>query len=53
MEDYRSDAWYWELVEMWRKLVVGGLLMFVRRGSLLQLLLAIALELCFLAAVAW
>ena len=53
VEDYRSDAWYWELVEMWRKLVVGGLLMFVRRGSLLQLLLAIVLELCFLAAVAW
>ena len=53
VEDYRSDAWYWELIEMWRKLVVGGLLMFVRRGSLLQLLLAIVLELCFLAAVAW
>ena len=36
IDDYNLDCYYWEIVELVRKLLLAGVLMFIGRGSPLQ-----------------
>lgn len=36
IDDYNRDCYYWEIVELVRKLLLAGVLMFIGRGSPLQ-----------------
>ncbi|KAK3265853.1 hypothetical protein CYMTET_25495 [Cymbomonas tetramitiformis] len=47
---YRADAWYFEVVELGRKLVYSGLLLFVEDGSLAQIVAAMLFALATLQA---
>lgn len=51
--DYKPQFYYWDCLEMLRKVTITGLLIFVSKGSLFQLVVAIILCLCFMAASAW
>ena len=51
--DYKEDFFYWGCLEMLRKVCITGLIIFVSRGSLLQLVVTLLLCICFLAASAW
>ena len=46
--DYRADCFFWELIEVLRKVTITGFLALVKPGSLLQLYLAVAFALCIL-----
>ena len=39
---YRDDSWYWELIEMFRKLVFTSLIMFLATGTSMQQAVAMA-----------
>ena len=45
---YQPRVFYWELVEVMRKIVITGFLALVRPGSLLQLYLGVTVALCIL-----
>ena len=47
-KDYRPDRFFWELVEVARKITITGFLALIDPGSLLQLYLAVGLALCIL-----
>lgn len=51
--DYKPDYYYWDALEMLRKVLVTGMLMFVSRGSMFQLLVGLVICLIFLFASAW
>jgi hypothetical protein len=38
--DYKGEYWYWELIELGRKLVLNGFLVLYNQGTILQLVVA-------------
>jgi hypothetical protein len=48
--DYRLGAWYWEALEMLRKIILTGLMIFWARGSIGQLAAGIVVSALFLVA---
>jgi hypothetical protein len=53
LADYKKRHYYWDVVEMLRKVCLTGIICVVQRGSLLQLVLGAVLSLISLAASAW
>jgi hypothetical protein len=51
--DYQPSFFYWDQLEMLRKAAITGLIMFVKKGSLVQLVLALLGSLVFGFASAW
>jgi hypothetical protein len=47
--DYKPTHWYWEVVELSRKLIMSGLLGLVGRGSIGQAVIAVVLAFSFFA----
>ena len=47
-KDYRHGAFFWELVEVTRKITITGFLALVEPGSLLQLYLGVVVAMCIL-----
>ena len=47
--DYDSAHWYWEIVELIRKLIMAGLIGLVGRGTVLQTVLATLISFLFFA----
>jgi hypothetical protein len=52
VSDFKPQYYYWETVEMVRKVILTGLLMFMARGSTFQIVTAVAVMLCFLIGTA-
>ena len=48
VEDYRNDCYYWEALEMFRKIMLTGLLIFFSPGSIFQLVLGLMVSAVFL-----
>ena len=48
VRDYKEECFYFEIVDWVRKMLLGGMLMFVERGSFAQILLGTALSIAFL-----
>lgn len=48
--DYKQECWYWEGVELGRKLLLTGLIGLVQRGSIAQTVLAALISFGFFAA---
>ena len=53
VNDYKPGFHFWDTLEMLRKAIITGLLMFFRKGSLLQLFVAITISIGFTSATAW
>ncbi len=51
--DYAPEYYYWDCLEMLRKAFITGILMFFKKGSLFQLVVAMVSCVGFLTAVAW
>eukprot|EP01043_Picozoa_sp_COSAG02_P004000 COSAG02_NODE_101_length_36804_cov_125.342951_13_plen_301_part_00 len=51
--DYKPEFYYWDCIEMLRKALLTGVLMFFNKGSLSQLVLAIIVCVGFLCAATW
>jgi hypothetical protein len=49
LADYRTDRWYWEVVELGRKLVLSGLIGLFGRGTIAQTFAATLLSFLFFA----
>jgi hypothetical protein len=49
LEDYKTEYWYWEVVELSRKLILSGLISLVNRGSIAQTVLATLISFFFFA----
>lgn len=49
IEDYKPEAYYWEIVELSRKVLLAGLIMFFYRGSQIQAAGAICVAFVFFA----
>ena len=47
---YRDDRWYWELLEMFRKLIFTSVIMFLSAGTSVQIVQAMLLAFFFLVA---
>ena len=47
-EPYKPAFFYFELVDLWRKLLLIGFAVFLGSGSLLQLVVAVTVATCFL-----
>jgi hypothetical protein len=47
--DYKADHWYWECVELFRKLILSGLISVFERGSIAQTVLATLASFVFFA----
>jgi hypothetical protein len=41
--DYKGKYWYWELVELTRKLLLNGFIVLCNQGTILQLAIALVL----------
>ncbi len=50
-EQYNMDCWWWEVVEMFRKLLLTGVLVMVGSGTSVQVLFGILVSLVYLAFV--
>ena len=50
--DYKPEYYFWETLEMLRKVILTGLLIFFARGSVLQLVVGILITFCFLLGTA-
>ena len=48
--DYKPTYYYWECLEMLRKVSITGLLIFVRKGSVLQVVVAVLISFGFMIA---
>ena len=46
MDDYRPECWYFEPVDILRKLALSGLLQFVERGTAAQVLVGCGIAFC-------
>ena len=44
MGDYRLECWYWEALEMFRKIILTGLMIFWSRGSVQQLAIGVQVK---------
>jgi hypothetical protein len=51
--DYKPQFFFWDTLEMLRKVFITGLIMFVSPGSLMQLVVALIFCLGFLTSTAW
>jgi hypothetical protein len=51
--DYKPEFYLWDTLEMLRKAVITGFIMFVSRGSLFHLVVALMFSICSSLAVAW
>ena len=51
--DYKPRFYWWDCLEMLRKAILTGILMFFKKGSLTQLVMAMLTSLGFLSAAAW
>ena len=51
--DYEEQYYYWDCVEMLRKVIMTGVVSIFNRGSLFQLVIGILLSMMSLAASAW
>ena len=51
--DYKPVYYHWDCVEMLRKVALTGLVSFVSRGSVSQLVVAIVISIASLTASAW
>jgi hypothetical protein len=51
--DYKPRFYWWDCLEMLRKAILTGILMFFKKGSLTQLVMAMVTSLGFLSAAAW
>merc|ERR1711865_358432 len=51
--DYRPDFWFWETIEMLRKVMLTGVVSVFDRGSLFQLFVGAMLSLASLCGSAW
>eukprot|EP01051_Picozoa_sp_SAG22_P017257 SAG22_NODE_2618_length_2370_cov_6.088948_2_plen_163_part_00 len=51
--DYKGEFFFWDTLEMLRKITITGLIIFVSRGSLFQIVVAQLLTLCFGFAACW
>jgi hypothetical protein len=49
-DQYEYDKWYWEIVEMGRKLILTGCIIFFLPGSISQIAFALLVSSCFLTA---
>jgi hypothetical protein len=49
LSDYQSSHWYWECVELFRKLILSGLISVFQRGSIAQTVLATLISFMFFA----
>ena len=49
LSDYRTDCWYWEIVELSRKLILSGLIGLFGRGTIAQSFVATLLSFMFFA----
>ena len=49
LADYDTEHWYWEIVELIRKLILAGLIGLVGRGTVLQTVLATLISFMFFA----
>ena len=47
--DYKPKYWFWEVVELFRKLLLSGILSLVGRGSIAQAVLGTAISFAFFA----
>jgi hypothetical protein len=50
--DYKPAYFYWEILEMLRKVILTGLLIFLSRGSMVQVIVAIVVTFGFMIATA-
>jgi len=50
--DYKPTFFYWECIDMLRKVMITGLLIFVQKGSVIQVVIAAFISFCFLIALA-
>jgi hypothetical protein len=48
VDDYRNECYYWEALEMFRKIMLTGLLIFFSPGSIFQLVLGLLVSAAFL-----
>ncbi len=53
IKDYRPDLWWWEAVEMLRRVTFTGLIIFFDRGSIYQLAVGIQLSAVFTTAAVY
>ena len=47
--DYKTTHWYWEVIELFRKLVLAGLISLIGRGSIAQSVVATLIAFYFFA----
>eukprot|EP01043_Picozoa_sp_COSAG02_P043076 COSAG02_NODE_3721_length_6323_cov_3.825353_2_plen_1317_part_00 len=47
ISDYKLECWYWEIVELMRKLLLSGILSLVKRGSIAQAMLGTVIAFAF------
>ena len=47
--DYKREYWYWEVVELSRKLILSGLIGLFGRGTIAQTFAAVAISFLFFA----
>lgn len=50
---YTPECWWWELIELSRKLILTGAILFIKPGFTTQVWFAILLSLFFLAVMAF
>lgn len=53
VKDYRVELWWWEAVEMLRRVTFTGLIIFFERGSMYQLAVGIQLSAVFTTAAVY
>jgi hypothetical protein len=51
--DYRLDCYYWEALEMFRKVLLTGLMIFFSPGSVFQLVFGVLISAVFLTFSVW
>ena len=51
--DYKRDFWYWEVVELSRKLILAGVIGLVQRGTIAQTVAATLISFIYFAASVW
>eukprot|EP00936_MAST-01D_sp_MAST-1D-sp1_P001105 g1105.t1 len=49
--DYTVGCWYWETVEILRKLLLTGFIVFLKKGTLLQVVVSMLIEIAYLASL--
>jgi Ca2+-binding EF-hand superfamily protein len=50
--DYKNEFYYWECLELIRKVLMTGILIFCKQGSMLQIVIGMAIMLTFVVGIA-